>query len=48
MSTRFDTRAVEQPSKRRHSRWLRPSVAFVALVAALVGLGAGYLLFDTD
>ena len=46
MSTGFDTRPAEQTSRQRHGSWL--SVAVVALVAALVGLGVGYLLFDTD
>ena len=46
MSTGIDTRPAEQTSRQRHASWL--SVAVVALVAALVGLGVGYLLFDTD
>ena len=46
MSTGIDTRPAEQTSRKRHDSWL--SVAVVALVAALVGLGVGYLLFDTD
>ena len=46
MSTGIDTRPAEQTSRQRHDSWL--SVAVVALVAALVGLGVGYLLFDTD
>jgi hypothetical protein len=46
MSTQFETRPSAEPTEQRDSNWL--VVAVVALVAALVGLGAGYLLFDTD